>query len=253
LAVKRTRIGYADYSGGDANFIIGCTPESPGCAHCYARAIYARQGREEVFSRPVFYEDKLRRLYKARFEPGDQPFRRGPGSRPLVFVVDMGDIFHMSVKDEWILKASQVMSLRADVDWLILTKRAKRMCDWTQTYLPQGWPENVWVGASVENTTCALRRIHYVRWTKTRGPRWLSVEPMLEGIPLPAGFWRGIDWVVCGAESGNQRREFNPLWALNLYDRCRAQGIAFFGKQDSGRFPGEPLLLRGKEIKEWPR
>lgn len=42
--MKRSRITWTDYSGGDLNVVTGCTPVSEGCANCYARAIYERFG-----------------------------------------------------------------------------------------------------------------------------------------------------------------------------------------------------------------
>ena len=63
-----------------------------------------------------------------------------------------------------------------------------------------------------------------------------------------------IDWVVAGAESGQNRRAFDVAWALDLYKQCRDAKIAFFGKQDSSLYPGRPLLLPGilGEVHEWP-
>lgn len=255
MTVPRTKIGYADYSGGDANFVIGCTPESAGCKNCYARALYARWGKAEQFACVTFYEDKLRRLYRVSFEarPDERPFRRDPGARPLVFVVDLGDLFHLRITDEQIVKAAQVFTLRDDVDWLILTKRARRLESWTAQHLPQGWPPNCWVGVTVEDMENMTRILHLQR-TRAQGVRWLSVEPMLGRMPLSPRFLDGIDWIACGAESGPNRRDFQAGWALDLYDRCKAHEppIAFFGKQDSALRPGQPLVLRGRTIHEWP-
>jgi protein gp37 len=255
MTVPRTKIGYADYSGGDANFVIGCTPESAGCANCYARALYARWGKEAQFSFVTFYEDKLKRLYRTSFEPtpDDPPFRRGMDKNPIVFVVDLGDLFHLRVTDEQIRMAAQVFTRREDVDWLILTKRARRLEAWTVQHLPQGWPPNCWVGVTVENMDTITRILNLQR-TRVQGVRWLSVEPMLGRMPLSPWFLDGIDWIACGAESGPKRRDFQAGWALDLYDRCRAHRppVAFFGKQDSALYPGQPLLLRGRTIKEWP-
>jgi protein gp37 len=251
MTVRRSKIGYADYSGGDANFAIGCTPISEGCANCYARALYARWGKEAIFSTVQFYPEKLARLGRTLFEPGDQPFRRGPDSNPLVFVVDLGDLFHRQVTDEQIRQAALVFTRRPDVDWLILTKRADRLQAWTATHLPQGWPPNVWPGVTVENMSAA-RRIPYLQATRAQGVRWLSVEPMLESLPLPDGSLDGIGWVVCGAESGPKRRPFAVWWAQDLYGKCEVNGVPFFGKQDSDLYPGRPLWLGGREVKQWP-
>jgi protein gp37 len=63
-----------------------------------------------------------------------------------------------------------------------------------------------------------------------------------------------LDWVICGAESGNNRRPFEVSWARTLQWECQhfANPIPFFGKQDSGLHPGTPLLIDGQVIHEWP-
>lgn len=49
MPIRRSGIEYADFSSGDASFIIGCTPVNPGCINCYARElIQNRQGRDDV-------------------------------------------------------------------------------------------------------------------------------------------------------------------------------------------------------------
>ena len=42
---------------------------------------------------------------------------------------------------------------------------------------------------------------------------------------------RGVDWVVCGGESGARARPMDPAWARSLRDQCMVTGIAFFFKQ----------------------
>ncbi len=59
--------------------------------------------------------------------------------------------------------------------------------------------------------------------------------------------------MICGAESGPQRRPFDVAWALDLYEQCKAAGTPYFGKQTSGLRPGVPLVLPGYGVvQEWP-
>jgi protein gp37 len=63
----------------------------------------------------------------------------------------------------------------------------------------------------------------------------------------------GIDWVICGAESGTARRPFDLEWARSLRDQCRAAGVAFFMKQDSHRKPGQRGRIEDALwVKEFP-
>jgi protein gp37 len=41
----------------------------------------------------------------------------------------------------------------------------------------------------------------------------------------------GIDWVICGGESGPHARPMHPDWARSLRDQCAAAGVAFHFKQ----------------------
>lgn len=41
----------------------------------------------------------------------------------------------------------------------------------------------------------------------------------------------GLDWVVCGGESGKGARPMHPDWARSLRDQCASAGVAFLFKQ----------------------
>jgi len=290
--MKTSAIGWTDFSGGDLNFVTGCTPISEGCKNCYARRIYERFGRD--FSQVTFHADKLARLQRKRF-PKYSP-KRGEGHKPMAFVVDTGDLFHPDVPDEQIEAAFRVMIERDDVVWQVLTKRAKRMQSLLSfwhgigTY-PLYYPSNIWLGVTVENQRCADERIPLLIDTPA-AVKFISVEPMLEAIDLTWHLVRLheyvhtsyvtrdmaidcgdielegepfteqieedyefglIDWIICGGESGPDRRPFDVQWAVDLYEQCRGAGVYFFGKQDSDLYPGKPLILPGYGVvHEWP-
>ena len=241
-AAKHSSIGWTDFSGGDLNFICGCTKISPGCQGCYARRIYKRFGKD--FSKVTVYPDKLERLLTWQPQP---PYKRGPGSRPMAFPVDMGDLLHEEVPDWFIFRAFQVMSARADIDWLVLTKRARRM---RRLLGMQHRAENIWLGVSVESPDY-LWRIDELLKTPA-AVRWISYEPALAPIDITP-YLLGISWICIGAESGANRRLFKRTWAWDVLDQCRAANVPCFLKQDSGPRPGAPLLDRkGNEVKEFP-
>jgi protein gp37 len=122
------------------------------------------------------------------------------------------------------------------------------------------WPlPNVWLGVSVENQAAADERIPLLLQTPA-GVRFISAEPLLGTVELCRylGFqhedeigienvdqslhearalgmhdpWvRGLDWVICGGESGPGARPMHPDWARSLRDQCQAAGVPFFFKQ----------------------
>ena len=44
----------------------------------------------------------------------------------------------------------------------------------------------------------------------------------------------GLDWVICGGESGPGARPLNPEWVRSLCDQCVTAGVPFFFKQWGG-------------------
>lgn len=286
MSVPRSTIAYTDYSSGDANLVTGCTPVSTGCQNCYARAIYQRFGRD--FLHVQTHADKLERLAKwlpRRFVSKREDGQRATHSwRPMCFVCDTGDLFHEAVPFGFIDAAITVMNARTHIDWLILTKRPQRMLQWWQQTNGGYLGGNLWFGVTAEDQEMADERIPLL----LRLPAsilWVSVEPMLERMelerymtlvgPSTAGPWRdclgrrrggggiggqtistrpsgNIAWIVCGAESGPNRRPFDSGWAADLYEQCQAARVKFFGKQGSALVPGAPLLIHGQVIHEWP-
>ncbi len=54
------------------------------------------------------------------------------------------------------------------------------------------------------------------------------------GFPDDPDFPRrvpGLDWVICGGESGPRARPMHPAWARSLRDQCVAADVPFFFKQ----------------------
>lgn len=274
--MKVSSISWTDFSGGDLNFVTGCTPISEGCQNCYARAIYKRFGRD--FDTVTVHPEKLERIWRTRW-PEWSP-KRGEGHRPMAFVCDTGDIFHPDVPDEFLDFVFHTMGHLSGVVWQVLTKRPERMRDFLRRFNFEDLPsDHIWLGVTAENQARADERIPILLDTPA-AVRFVSVEPMLAAVDLSGympewdhrpehAYWRaafpdtdgkailvrpGLDWVICGAESGPNRRPFDVGWAELLYwEQCAEAGVPFFGKQDSALRPGKPLLLFGKkEVHEWP-
>lgn len=128
----------------------------------------------------------------------------------------------------------------------VLTKRSDRLLQLSK-YL--SWPENVWMGVSVENQKYTFR-IKDLAKTKAK-VKFLSVEPLLGPIPrLPLS---GIDWVIVGGESGPKARPMKREWVEQIRDRCVERGVPFFFKQWGGvRKKAAGRELDGKTWDEMP-
>ena len=59
----------------------------------------------------------------------------------------------------------------------------------------------------------------------------------------------GLDWVICGGETGANARPMNPDWARALRDQCKVCGVPFFFKQMAKKQPIPDDLF----IREFPK
>ena len=118
-------------------------------------------------------------------------------------------------------------------------------------WVKDGMP-GLWLGVTAENQEQADKRIPILLQIPAT-VRFVSVEPMLGPIVLrrkavndneivqaalmgrldeySRPIERGIDWIICGGESGPGARPIHPDWARSLRDQCQAAGVPFFFKQ----------------------
>jgi len=125
----------------------GCSKVSPACLHCYAETWAKRVGQK------IWGVQSPRRLFGTAH--WDEPVRwdaeaEASGIRRRVFCASMADVFESrsELTDEreklWML-----VETTPSLDWLLLTKRPQntfRFAPWSDE-----WPNNVWVGTTVEN------------------------------------------------------------------------------------------------------
>jgi protein gp37 len=219
------------------NPVTGCTKVSPGCAHCYIE----RQPPMRIEGRKFVKGTTDIRLHPLRVI---QPMRWRRPRR--VFVNSMSDLFHEQVPDQFVVDIWTVMAACERHQFQVLTKRPERMVELAPS-LP--WPRNVWMGVTIENRRFA-GRADLLRRTPA-AVKFISAEPLLG--PLDELDLTGIDWLICGGESGPGHRRMRPEWARALRDRCLADGVAFFFKQWGGLRPKDGgRLLDGRTWDEMP-
>ena len=149
----------------------------------------------------------------------------------------MSDLFHERVPDDYIERVFDVMRRADHHIFQILTKRHDRLAELAPAL---HWPENVWMGVSIENR----RFVHRADALREFRPavRFISAEPLLG--PLDGLDLTGIDWLIAGGESGPGHRRVDADWVRELRDRCAAEHVAFFFKQWGGR----TAKARGREL-----
>ncbi len=145
----------------------------------------------------------------------------------MIFVNSMSDLFHENVSLAFISRVFERMSATPQHTYQILTKRAERLEELSREL---DWPDNVWMGVSVENKDFTFR-IDRLRRTAA-AVKFLSLEPLLG--PLDDLNLTGIDWVIAGGESGPGARPMDGNWVRSIRDQCSTADIAFHFKQWGG-------------------
>lgn len=221
------------------NPVTGCTKISQGCKHCYAERMANRllaMGAERYANGfvPTIHPDLI-----------DLP-RRWRQPR-VVFVNSMSDLFQDEVPFEFIYRIFQTMAECPQHTFQVLTKRSERLAEMANRLR---WPENVWMGVSVENSR-VINRVRDLAKVPA-AVRFLSCEPLLG--PLDAIPLSGIDWVIVGGESGPKARPMRREWVESIFRQCRKEGVAFFFKQWGGvRKDLTGRKLFGRVYDEMPR
>jgi len=239
--------------------IFGCSHHGKGCTHCYAERMASRLGRMgqarygeategwrwtgDVSVVPV--EQAVQSILDLPRRRSDRPTR--------TFVTSMGDMLHEQIPVEWTAQVIAAMGQRPDRIFQVLTHRGRRWPEvakavsdridvWSHRPGGWAWPDNVWAGLSVSTQAEADREIPGLLQVPAR-VRFLSVEPMLGAVDLtrylscgrdiddPRPPIDGIDWVICGGESGPDARPMHPDWARGLRDQCQAAKVPFLFKQ----------------------
>lgn len=158
------------------------------------------------------------------------------GERRRVFCASMADVFERRAElNPWRDRLWELIESTPMLDWLLLTKRPQsiaRMVPWGDE-----WPDNVWLGTTVENQRYAELRLPELLKHPAK-VRFLSCEPLLGEINLkpwlkgnPKEKMFGIDWVIAGGESGPGARPMHPDWARSLRDQAERADVAFHFKQ----------------------
>jgi len=244
----KSKISWCDWTWSP---VVGCSPISRGCQHCWARAMSNRlEGHFDV----EVYRDRI-----------DEPRRMRKPRR--IFVVPRGDLFHVDVPFD-----AQVDILDAMVDspqhvFYVLTKRPSLMTTALVDYLAgmsamryaqvggdvARMFRHIWWGVSVEDQESWSMRIPNLLQMEDGLNLFVSMEPLLGRVEMLPEFWLDrIGWVIVGGESGPQHRPMELGWAREIRDVCEKRKIPFFFKQVSDRLPEQGKELDGRKWEQYP-
>lgn len=246
--MNKTGIEYLDFSWNP--IAMRCTPVSPGCANCW----HIRTA-DKMMKNPLLPQD-ARDAHAGDIGPVlieyrlDEPLRKKKGA--VIGVQFMGDLFHKNIPDDYIIETFVKMGEAPQHTFLVLTKRPKRMAEFIGKSTWGSSPlHNLWLGVSISTQDETWKVAELLKIPAS--VRFVSVEPMLEGIKFKKGWLRKgcqkasgeyayhplhwvehpVNLVICGAETGPGKRPMKLDWARNLRGQCQAAGVPFFFKCDS--------------------
>ena len=218
--------------------MTGCSKISPGCKNCYAERMARRL---QLMGQPN-YRNGFEVTVHERMLSLPLEWRKPQ----VIFVNSMSDLFHRSVPVDFVERVFEVMCCADHHRFQVLTKRSGRLRQMSPS-LP--WPENIWMGVSVENPDYTFR-IDDLRATGA-AIKFLSIEPLL--APIPCLDLRGIDWVIVGGESGPHARPMKREWVIDIRNQCLEAKVPFFFKQWGGTNKKKSgRLLEGRTYDEMP-
>ncbi|XZE43794.1 phage Gp37/Gp68 family protein [Pirellulaceae bacterium SH467] len=242
---ENSKIEWTDHT---FNPWLGCTKVSPACKFCYAeRDMDHRYGKVkwgDKGTRIITSEENWRKPLRWNREAGEK------GIRYRVFCASLADVFEDwkgpihnhrgeqidSTMDDIRRDLFELIDATPNLDWLLLTKRPERI---RAKWHPFNWQTpsdvphrpNVWLGTSVESSSC-LSRVDTLKASGGLAPvLFLSCEPLLGALPTLGEHIDGIDWVIAGGESGPEARPSNPDWFRSIRDQCEMHGVPFHFKQ----------------------
>ena len=264
---------------------------SEACRNCYAETFAKRTGRAKWGPRQPRWFPNFDRLASNLRKWNKRAAEAGVVER--VFCNSMSDFFELhqvpeeaAKLDEARAHAFALMEECTSLRFLVLTKRPENVlgmvprrwvAQWRdfdgppEVFAPR-WPDNVWIGTTVEDQQSADERIPHLLKVPAL-VRFLSCEPLLGPVDLGIPYavldlsmdttpsveelqaviegqldiegvsvgvtYPGIHWVIAGGESGHGARPMHPDWVRDLRDQCLEAGVPFHFKQ-WGAWCGQP-------------
>lgn len=256
----------------------GCSRDSHGCKNCFAEREAWRHGSKpgqpyfglvEMTKKGPTWTGEVRTIESALWEPLKV-------RKPQRWFVDsMSDLFHAEVDDSFIDHVMAVAYLAPRQTFQILTKRARRMCDYMNTPAraaavldlarnsemaywvhgnreqppPRAWPPpNVMLGVSAEDQEHANLRISLLMVTLA-ARRFVSLEPLLGAINLRAIAARAPTYAP-GVRPVNPTDSYDVLRGERVttlgiaYQSERLDQVIVGGESGLGARPSHPAWFR---------
>ncbi len=217
------------------NLWHGCHKLSAGCQHCY---VYRGDSKRGVDS-TVVAKTKNFDLPVATKRNGE--YKIPPGT--TLYTCFTSDFF-VEDADPWRAEAWQMIRLRSDLHFMMITKRIDRL----QVALPDDWGDgydHVTICCTVENQDRADYRLPIYKTAPIKH-KIIICEPLLGRIDLRPYIGPWIEQIVVGGESGYDARVCDFDWVMEIRDLCAKNNISFWFKQTGAKFVKDGQLYQIK-------
>ena len=213
----------------------GCIKKSEGCDNCY-----------------MYFLDKMRdqdgsHIYrtKAGFNYPIQKDRGGNykiKSGEMIRVCMTSDFF-LAEADEWRDEAWELMRIRSDVIFFLLTKRPERVAD----HLPKDWGDgwdNIFFNVTAENQLRADERIPILLELPFKH-KGVMCAPFIGPVSMRRYLETGqIEQVLCDGENYDGARPCHFDWVRSLRQECVDNNVTFVFCGTGRRFVKDGRLYK---------
>lgn len=195
----------------------GCKKISEGCENCYMYYLDRMRDKDGsyIYQTGSFYYP----LKKDR--KGNYKIKSGE-----TISVCMTSDFFLEEADRWRNEAWEIMKIRSDVIFYLLTKRPQRV----KNCLPENWGdgwENIFFNVTCENQKRADERIPILLELPFKH-KGIMCAPFIGGVSIAEYLKSGkIEQVSCGGENYDGARPCNYEWVKNLRRECENYDVTF--------------------------
>lgn len=191
----------------------GCIKISPGCKNCYMYCLDKRRGISMSSNTIAKTKNFEYPLSKDRY--GNYIIKPGERIR-----VNMTSDTFLEEADKWRIRMWEIIKIRSDVIFWLLTKRPERIL----ANLPNDWG-NGYNNVSL-NCTCENQDMFTKRWqifkqipAKHKG---LCLAPLISDIDITPALQSGqIEEISLGGENYDNPRPLDIAWVKNISDQCK--------------------------------
>ena len=218
----------------------GCVKCSEGCDNCY---MYFLDDMRDKRGEEIYLTSNMR-YPLSRDRKGSYKIQSGE-----TISVCMTSDFFLEEADQWREEAWDIMYMRRDVIFYLITKRPERV----QQCLPADWGDgwdNVFFNVTCENQKRADERMPILLELPFKH-KGVNVAPMLGPVSLAPYLDSGqIERVCCGGENYGGTRPCDFDWVKSLRQECVSRDITFCFMETGTTFikDGRKYTIRGKRL-----